>query len=57
MNGLEEARVAPHRVEVRAGGQSQAAGDGGAQIGEDVAKEVGGHNDIQAFRPGDDAGG
>src|SRR5215472_7744696 len=56
VNGLKEARVAPWRVEIRAGSQPQAAGDSGAQVGENIAKEVGGHNDIQALRSRDEAG-
>ncbi len=54
VNRLKEARIVPLWVELRAGGEPQTAGDRHAQVGENVAKKVGGHNNIQALRPGDD---
>ena len=45
------------RVEVRAGGQAQAPGERGPEVGEDVAEEVRRHDDIQRLRVGDHPGG
>src|SRR5207248_7602341 len=53
VNGLEETRIAPLRVEIGARSQSHAAGNRRPQVREDVAKEIGSDNDIQALWPGD----
>src|SRR5437763_14637685 len=52
MNGLEETRIAPLRVEIGARSQSQSARNRRSQVREDVAKEIRGDNDIQALWPG-----
>src|SRR6266566_5073140 len=53
VNSLEETWIAPLRIEIGARSQSQAAGNRRSQIREDVAKEIGSNNDIQALWPGD----
>src|SRR5712691_9872101 len=55
MNGLEETRKAPLRVEIGARSQSKAARNRRPQVREDVAKEIRGYNNIQALWPGDEA--
>ena len=41
------------RVDVAAGGQADSPGDRGGEVGEDVAKQVVGHDDVEAARVGD----
>ena len=53
---LEHARFPPLGVDVGAGGDAHAAGEGAAEIGEDVAEEVGGDDHIERFRPEHEAG-
>jgi hypothetical protein len=43
----------PLGVEVGAGGGAEAAGDGRAQVGEDVAEQVVGDDHVEAARVGD----
>ena len=50
VDGLEHGGELPLRVQVGPGGQAHAAGDGGAQVGEDIAEEVGGDNDLKPLR-------
>src|ERR1044072_8842303 len=38
-------------IEVRAGGEAEAAGDGGRDLGADVAEEVRGHDHVEAPGP------
>ena len=47
---LEHGGEFPLRVQVGPGGQAHAAGDGGAQVGEDIAEEVGGDDDLKPLR-------
>ena len=47
---LEERRPGAGRVEVGRGGEADAAADGAGQVGQDVAEEVVGHDDVVALR-------
>ena len=49
---LEHARVAALGVDVAAGGEPDAAGDGRGDVGDDVAEEVVGDDDVEAARVG-----
>ena len=59
VHGFEHGRRRPIHVQVSGCGQSDAAGDGTGQVGEDVAEEVVGDNHIEARGIGDhvDGGG
>ena len=48
---LEHAGIRPLRVDVGAGRQAQAAGDDGAQVGQDVAEQVARHHHVERLRP------
>src|SRR6185312_2249460 len=50
---LEHARRGPLRVDVAARGEPDPAGHRGPQVGEDVAEEVIGDDDVEAFGLGD----
>src|SRR5262249_62142967 len=54
---FEHAGVGPLRVDVGAGGHAHAAGDDGAQVGEDVAEEVAGDDDVEDLRLADEVHG
>src|SRR5262249_27494199 len=54
---LEHAGMGAFGVEVGAGGQPEAAGDDGGQVGEDIAEEVAGHDYVEGFRPADQVHG
>ena len=47
MDGLEKRRVESLRVEVRGGVETERAGDSTAQIGENIAEEVGTNDDVE----------
>lgn len=51
---LEHRRERARRVDVAGGGQADAAGDGGGEVGEDVTEEVVGDDDVEALRLGDE---
>ena len=53
---LEHAWAAALRVDVGAGGDAHASGQGAAQVGEDVAEQVRSDHDLQRVRPEDEAG-
>jgi hypothetical protein len=46
--------LVPADVEVAAGGQPDAAGDGRAEVGDDVAEQVVGDDDVEALRVRDE---
>ena len=48
MDGLEHGRAL---ADVAPGNHPQAADEAGAQVGNDVAEQVGGHDDVELFRP------
>ena len=50
MDRLEHARVAATRVDVAARSEADAAADGRTDVGEDVAEEVVGDNDVEPLR-------
>ena len=50
VNGLEHARERAIRVDVARGREADAAGDGAGQVGQDVAEEVVGDDDVEARR-------
>src|SRR5262249_45069723 len=50
---LEHAWVGSLGIDVAAGGQADAAGNDGAQVGKNVAEEIAGHNHIKGFRLAD----
>src|SRR5690606_38614460 len=51
---LEHARGRPVGVDVAGGREPDAAGDGGGEVGDDVAEEVVGDDDVEAGRVGDE---
>ena len=51
MHGLEQARHVAARAEIGARGHAHAALQGGAEVGQDVAEEVGGDDDVEAVGP------
>ncbi len=50
MHRLEHARKRPLRIDVGAGRQSHAAGDDGAEVGQDVAEEIAGDHHVERLR-------
>ena len=50
MDGFEHARFAPLGVDVGAGGDAETAGEGAAEVGEDVRVQVGGDHDGEVLR-------
>ena len=50
VHGLEHRRECSLRVQVGAGRKTEAAGDGSAEIGEDVAEQVRGDEDVEILR-------
>ena len=50
---LEHARVGAGDVQIGRCGQPDAAGDRGGQVGQDVAEQVVGHDDVETARVGD----
>ena len=50
---LEHRRKRPRRIEVRARREPEAAGDRGAEVGQDVAEQVRGDDDVEVSRPAD----
>src|SRR5699024_9319227 len=59
VDGLKHARASAIRIDVSARRESDSARYGGRQVGENIAEEVIGHNDVKASRVGDhvDGGG
>src|SRR5699024_8913227 len=59
VNRLKHARASAIRIDVSARRESDSARYGGRQVGENIAEEVVGHNDVKASRVGDhvDGGG
>jgi hypothetical protein len=47
VHGFEEAGEAAFRVDVRARCDADGAGAGGAEVGENVAEQVAGHDDVE----------
>jgi hypothetical protein len=54
---LEHARVAPLGIDVAGGRDTEAAGQCGRKVGEDVGMQVGRHHRVDAGRPVDHARG
>ena len=52
VHGLEEARTTPSRIDVPARREAETPGDSRAHVGQDVAEEVVGHDDVEALGPG-----
>ena len=57
MHRLEHARRRAGRVDVATRREPDATGDGSTEVGEDVAEQVVGHNDVEALRIGDEVNG
>ena len=57
MDGLEERREAAFRIDVAGGSDADGSGAGGAEVGEDVAEEVGGDDDVEAVGVEDEVRG
>ena len=47
---LEHRREAAERIEIGAGSQTHTANDGGGEIAQNVAKQIGAHHHVEAFR-------
>src|SRR5690606_385155 len=54
VHGREHGGERTRRVDVPAGGDADAAGDGRGEVGDDVAEEVVGDDDVEAGRVGDE---
>jgi hypothetical protein len=50
MRRLEHGRVLPFRIEVRGGGQSNGAYDGGAKIGQNVPERIRRNDHVKSVR-------
>ena len=57
MNGLEQARMSPRRVEVRTGRRPEAARRRGGEVAEHVSEQVAGDDHVQRGRIAHDPGG
>ncbi len=57
MDRLEEGGEAAFGVDVAGGSDADGAGAGGAEVGEDVAEEVGGYDDVEAVGVEDEVRG
>ena len=50
MHGFEHRRIRPRRIDIAAGRQPDAAGHRGGEIGDDVAEQIVGHDDVEPAR-------